>query len=168
MERKSANSIPRQEKISMKKAQATVKAAQSQATHALLKRMLNITDDPETINSQPKVLIKGDIRLRVAEPYAARRLVKGRYQIDTEGMQEPLHVLWMIEGNVLSHTVHDIEVAFDVRGTPAGETLTRQLTAQVTERGGQGCIVHSSVFVQIFVVNDDLTREIPLLNQTSL
>ena len=74
----------------------------------------------------------------------------------------------MIEGHVLSQTVHALEVAFDLRGTPAGETLTRQLTVQVMERGGQGCIVHSSVFVQIFVMNDDLTREIPLLNQISL
>jgi hypothetical protein len=168
MERKSANSIPRQEKSSMKKARATVKVAQSQATYALLKSRPPIPDASETINSQPKVIINGDIRLRVTEPYAARRPVKGHYQIDTEGMQEPLHVLWMIEGNVLSHTVHAIEVVFDVQGTPAGETLTRQLTAQVTDRGGQGCIVHSSVFVQIFVVNDDLTRETPLLNQISL
>lgn len=152
----------------MKKDRATVKVAQSQATHALLKSRPSIPDACETINSQPKVVIKGDIRLRVTELYAARRPVKGRYKIDTEGMQAPLHVLWMIEGNVLSHTVHTIEVAFDVRGTPAGETLTRQLTAQVTERGEQGCVVHSSVFVQIFVLNDDLTREIPLLNQTSL
>jgi hypothetical protein len=161
MERKSANCKPRQEKVSMNKARANVKAA-------LLKSRPSIPDASETINSQPKVAIKGDIRLRINEQYAARRPVKGRYQIDIEGMQEPLHVLWMIEGNVLSHTVHAIEVAFDVQGTPAGETLTRQLTAQVTDRGGQGCIVHSSVFVQIFVVNDDLTREIPLLNQTSL
>jgi hypothetical protein len=94
--------------------------------------------------------------------------VKGRYQIDIEGLQGPLHVLWMIEGNVLSHTVHALEVAFDVQGTPAGATLTRQLTAQVTERGGHGCIVHSSVFVQIVVVHDELTRTIPWLNQTSL
>src|SRR5258708_3107210 len=168
IEKRSDHIISRQEKSSMKKDRATVKVAQSQATHALLKSRPSIPDACETINSQPKVAIKGDIRLRVTELYAARRPVKGRYQIDTEGMQAPLHVLWMIEGHVLSHTVHDIEIAFDVRGIPAGETLTRQLTAQVTERGGQGCIVHSSVFVQIFVVNDDLTREIPLLNQTSL
>ena len=152
----------------MNKARANVKAAPSQTPHALLKSRPSIPDASETINSQPKVAIKGDIRLRINEQYAARRLVKGRYQIDIEGLQEPLHVLWMIEGHVLSHTVHAIEVAFDVQGTPAGETLTWQLTAQVTEGGGQGCIVHSSVFVQIFVVHDDLTREIPLLNQTSL
>jgi hypothetical protein len=83
-------------------------------------------------------------------------------------MQEPLHVIWIIEGNVLNHIVHAIDVAFDVRGTPAGETLTRVLTAQVTERNGQGCIVHSSVFVQISVVRDDLPIRDPALNNTSL
>jgi hypothetical protein len=70
-------------------------------------------------------------------------------------MQEPLHVIWIIEGNVLNHTVYSIDVEFDLRGTPVGETLTRLLSAQVTERNGQGCLVHSSVFVQILVVRDD-------------
>jgi len=107
----------------------------------------------------PRVVITGDIRLRVTESYAALRPVKGHYRIETEGMQEPLHVIWIIEGNVLNHTVHCIDVEFDMRGTPAGETLTRVLTAQVTERNGQGCIVHSSVFVQILVVSDDLPYE---------
>jgi hypothetical protein len=110
----------------------------------------------------PKVVIRGDIRLRVSESYAALRPIKGHYRIETEGMQEPLLVIWIIEGNVLNHTVHSIDVAFDLRGTPAGETLTRLLTAQVTDRNGQGCIVHSSVFVQIFVIRD------PALKKTSL
>ncbi len=116
---------------------------------------------PET-SGTPKVVIRGDIRLRVPESYAALRLVKGYYRIETEGMHEPFHVIWIIEGNVLNHTVHSIDVAFDVRGTPAGETLTRLLSAQVTDRNGQGCIVHSSVFVQIFVIRD------PALKKTSL
>ncbi len=110
----------------------------------------------------PKVLIQGDIRLQVTESYAALRPIKGHYRIETEGMQEPLHVIWIIEGKVLNHTVHSIDVTFDVRGTPAGETLTRLLTAQVTDRNGQGCIIHSSVFVQIFVIRD------PVLNNISL
>jgi hypothetical protein len=116
---------------------------------------------PET-GSVPKVVIKGDIRLRITESYAALRPVKGHYRIETEDLQEPLHVIWITEGNVLNHTVQSIEVAFDVRGTPAGETLTRLLTAQVTDGNGQGCIVHSSVFVQIFVTRD------PVLKKTSL
>lgn len=149
----------------MNRTLAHLKPVQSQATHTFLHCIphtldtLDISGDPEKINSDPKVFIKGDIRLRVTESYAALRPVKGRYQIETERMQEPLHVLWIIEGNVLSHTVHCIEVTFDMRGTPAGETVTRQLTAQVTERGGQGGIVHSSVFVQIFVANDELTHD---------
>jgi hypothetical protein len=72
-------------------------------------------------------------------------------------MEEPLHVIWIAEGHVLNHTVHAIDVAFDLRGRSAGETLTQLLTAQVTESNGQGCIVHSSVFVQIFVVKDELS-----------
>ena len=143
----------------MKRTLANIKSAQSQAKCALLHSTPSIPGDPEKSNSNPKVLIKGDIRLRVTESYAGRRPVRGRYTIETESMQRPLHIIWMIEGNVLNHTVHSIEVAFDVRGISAGETLTRLLTAQVTDRGGQGCIVHSSVFVQIFVVRDDLPYE---------
>jgi len=116
----------------------------------------------------PGVVITGDIRLRVTESYAAGRPVKGFYRIETEGMQEPLQVIWIIEGNVLKHTVRSIDVEFDVRGIPAGETLTRLLTAQVTERNGQGCIVHSSVFVQILVVRDDLRKCDLVLNTMSL
>ena len=115
----------------------------------------------------PKVLIQGDIRLRVTESYAAGRPVKGYYHIETVGMQEPLHVIWIIEGNVLNHTVNSIEVEFDVRAIPAGETLTRVFTAQVTDKNWQGCIVHSSVLIQIFVVQDDLCTSDVLLNSLS-
>ena len=140
----------------MNRTLANVKATQSQT---LLDNTTYIPGDSETSNSNPKVLIKGDIRMRVSELYAAIRPVKGRYRIETEGMQEPLHVFWMIEGDVLSHTAQCIEVAFDMRGIRAGETVTRQLTAQVMERGGQGGIVNSSVFVQIFVVRDDFPHD---------
>jgi len=85
-----------------------------------------------------------------------------------EGMREPLHVIWIVEGNVLNHTVHAIDIAFDMRGTPAGETLTRLLTAQVTESNEQGCIVHTSVFVQISVVEDDFPSRDSLLDNASL
>ena len=135
---------------------------------SFLKEVAQIPAMTPRTGGMPKVVIKGDIRLRVSESYAALRPIKGHYRIETERMQEPLHVIWMIEGNVLNHTVHAIDVAFDVRGTPAGETLTQVLTAQVTERNGQGCIVHSSVFVQIFVVRDDLPIRDPALNITSL
>jgi hypothetical protein len=87
---------------------------------------------------------------------AARRPVKGHYRIELEGIEGPLHVIWIAEGDVLNHTVHAIDIAFDMRGTPVGKTLTRLLTVEVTENNGQGCIIHSSVFVQISVVRDDL------------
>ena len=119
-------------------------------------------------DGMPGVVIIGDIRLRVTESYAAGGPVKGFYRIETEGMQERLQVIWIIEGNVLNHTVRSIDVEFDVRGIPAGETLTRLLTAQVTDRNGQGCIVHSSVFIQIFVVRDDLRKCDLVLNTMSL
>ncbi len=137
-----------------------VEPTQARAIQAsLLKEVSHVPARVPGTDGMPRVVITGDIRLRVTESYAALRPVKGHYRIETEGMQEPLHVIWMIEGNVLNHTVHSIDVEFDVRGTPAGETLTRVLTAQVTERNGQGCIFHSSVFVQILVVSDDLPYE---------
>jgi hypothetical protein len=116
----------------------------------------------------PKVLIRGDIRLRVTESYAASWPVKGHYSLETEGMLEPLQVIWIIEGTVLNHTVRSLDVEFDVRGIPAGESLTRMLTAQVTDKDGQGCIVHSSIFIQIFVVRDDLRTSDVLLKTLSL
>jgi hypothetical protein len=134
-----------------------VEPTQARAIQApLLKEVSRVPARVPGTDGMPRVVITGDIRLRVTESYAARRPVKGHYRIETEGMQEPLHVIWMIEGNVLNHTVYSIDVEFDVRGIPAGETLTRVLTAQVTESNGQGCIVHSSIFVQILVVSDDL------------
>jgi hypothetical protein len=140
-----------------------VEQASSLARQApLLKKGAHIPGTVPETGSVPKVVIRGDIRLRVPESYAALRPIKGYYRIETEGMQEPLHVIWIIEGNVLNHTVRSLNVEFDARGTPAGETLTRVLTAQVTDRNGRGCIVHSSVFVQIFVIRD------PALKKTSL
>ena len=144
-----------------------VKRMQGQSAHTGVQGRVDIPGDLATTNSSPKVVITGDIRLRVTESYAARRPVKGHYRIEIEGMQEPLHVIWIAEGNVLNHTVHAIDVAFDVRGTPAGETLTRLLTAQVTDGNGQGCIVHSSVFIQISVVRDDHPSRVLMLDNAS-
>jgi len=72
-----------------------------------------------------------------------------------EGMNEPSQVIWIIEGKVLNHTVRSLDVEFDMRGIPAGETLTRVLAVQVIETNGQERIVHSSIFIQIHVVLDD-------------
>ena len=133
----------------------------------LAKEILRFPRRIREIIGMPKVLIQGDIRLRVTESYAAGRPVKGHYRLEMDGMEEPLQVIWIIEGNVFNHTVRTIDVEFDVRGILAGETLTRVLTAQVTDKNGQGCIVHSSVFIQIFVVRDDLRTSDVVLNPMS-
>jgi hypothetical protein len=106
-------------------------------------------------DEMPGILIIGDIRLRVNEFDATHKLVTGHYRIETKGMQEPLHIIWMDEGNVLHHTGYAVDVAFDMRGIPAGKTLTRVLSAQVTDCNGRGRVVHCSVFVQILVVGND-------------
>ena len=147
---------------------ADVKRTQGQASHTGMHGRLYIPGDLAPTNSSPKVVITGDIRLRVTESYAALRPVKGHFRIEMEEMQEPLQVIWIAEGNVLNHSVHAIDIAFDMRGTPAGETLTRLLTAQVTESNEQGCIVHTSVFVQISVVEDDFPSRDSLLDNTSV
>ena len=125
---------------------------------SLLQEVSHIPGRVPGTDGMPRVVIQGDIRLRVTESFAALKPVTGHYRIETEGMQEPLQVIWIAEATVLDHTARSIDVAFDVRGIPAGETLTCLLTAQVTESNGQGCTVHSSVFVQIFVVRNELER----------
>lgn len=104
----------------------------------------------------PRVHIEGDIRLCVPESSVARRPVQGHYHIETEGLREPLQIIWMLEGKVLNYNQRSLDVEFDVSGIPAGETLTRVITVEVIETIGRACIVHSSVFIQIFVERDDL------------
>ena len=57
---------------------------------------------------------------------------------------------------MLTHSDGEIEIAFDMRGRTVGETLTRQLSVQVTALAGQGPIVCSSVFIQIVVVPNEI------------
>jgi hypothetical protein len=102
---------------------------------------------------QPMVIIKGDISLRVTESEAAHQLIIGRYHIETEGLQEPLHLLWYAEGKVLHRQARSTAIAFDLRGTPAGQTRICQVTVQVVERGGRGRVVQSGIFVQIVVTS---------------
>lgn len=130
-----------------------IKRAETQTS--LAEEVLRVPGNISGNDEMPGILITGDIRLRVNESNAALRLVMGHYRIETQGMQEPLHVIWMVEGNVLHHTAYSIDVAFDLRGMLAGETLTRVLSAQVTDCNGRGHIVLCSVFVQISVVKDD-------------
>src|SRR5437667_3294839 len=86
----------------------------------LAKEILRFPRRIREIIGMPKVLIQGDIRLRVAESYAAGRPVKGHYRLETEGMEEPLQVIWISEGTVFSHTVRSIDVEFDVRCSLTG------------------------------------------------
>jgi hypothetical protein len=77
-------------------------------------------------------------------------------------MYEPVQVIWIIEGNMLNQTVRSLEVEFDVRGTPPGETLTRVLTAQVLDINGQKRIVTTSIFIQTHVVGDEHLKVKPV------
>ena len=110
---------------------------------------------------QPMVIIKGEIGLRVTESEAARQPIIGRYHIETEGLQEPLHLLWYAEGKVLHPQARSTAIAFDLRGTPAGHTRICQVAVQVVERGVRGRVVQSGIFVQIVVTSDEDSNETP-------
>src|SRR6266581_2737497 len=71
----------------------------------LAKEILRFPRRIREIIGMPKVLIEGDIRLRVTESYAAGRPVKGHYRLEMYGMEEPLQVIWIIEGTVFNHPV---------------------------------------------------------------
>jgi hypothetical protein len=102
---------------------------------------------------QPMVIIKGAISLRVTESEAALQPVIGRYHIETEGLQEPLHLLWYAEGKVLHRQASSTAIAFDLRETPVGHTRIYQVAVQVVERGERGRVVQSGIFVQIVVTS---------------
>ena len=59
---------------------------------SFLKEVAQIPAMTPRTGGMPKVVIQGDIRLRVTESSAALRPIKGHYRIETEGMQEPLQV----------------------------------------------------------------------------
>ncbi|HJT59773.1 MAG TPA: hypothetical protein VJ761_24905 [Ktedonobacteraceae bacterium] len=133
------------------------RTAQARASQMFLAdKAMQHLDAREATNGMPKVMIKGDIRLRVTTAVAAHRPIKGSYRIDLEQMQEPLQVIWITEGKVIGHSVHNIDIEFDLRGVSAGETRTFVVSAHVTDRTGQGRIIHSSVFVQILVIGNEL------------
>jgi hypothetical protein len=157
------DNITRREKRSMSYTPEQIKRASSPAIQgSIAEQVLRMPDKIPENDDMPGIVITGNIRLRVTASYAALRPVTGYYRIETKGMQEePLHVIWMVEGNVLNHTANSIDVAFDMKGIRAGETLTRMLSAQVTDCNGHGRIFHCSVFVQIFVVKDDLIVKYP-------
>ena len=104
---------------------------------------------------QPKVLIKGDIRLCVTESEAGLHRITGHYCIETAGMREPMHTLWYAEGEVLSRQAKSTGVAFDVRGARAGVVRTYLVAVQAVESGVRGRVVLSGVFVQVVVTGDE-------------
>ncbi len=65
------------------------------------------------------------------------------HTIAVEGLQGPLHIIWIVDGHMLTHSDGEIEIAFDMRGRMVGETLTRQLSVQLSALAGPGllCIV---------------------------
>jgi hypothetical protein len=139
-----------------------VKQTQLPATQAsLVEGVQQIPGAIASTSRTPKVIIKGDIRLQVPESYAAFRSVKGSYSLDIEDMKDPLQVIWIAEGRVLNHQRKAIDIEFDMKGAKAGQRWTYLVTAQVTDQGGLGCVVHSSVFVQILVAEDDFPVAVP-------
>jgi hypothetical protein len=105
---------------------------------------------------QPKVLIRGDLRLYVTESEVTLKPIKGSYSIEMAGMQEPLHILWHAEGQVFRRQARSTDIEFDLRGTRAGQTRIYLVAVQVVERGVQGRVVQSGAFVHIFVTSNDL------------
>lgn len=99
----------------------------------------------------PSVVITGDLRLVVTEADAARGPITGSYRIQTQGMQEPLLVLWGAEGQVLSRQARATAITFAIPGTRAGQNVIASVQVQVTD---QRVSVVSGVFVQILVIAD--------------
>jgi hypothetical protein len=105
-------------------------------------------------DQKPKVLITGDLRLYVTESQAALQPIRGRYSIETGGMQEPLHVLWHAEGQVFCRQARVTDIEFDLRGAWAGQMRLYLVAVQVVERGMHGRVVQSGAFVHISVTSD--------------
>jgi hypothetical protein len=109
----------------------------------------------ELDREHPKVLITGDIRLRVTEAEAALHPITGHYSVQMTAMQEPVYTLWHAEGQVLHRQGRSTCVVFDMHGARAGETRIYLVAVQVAECGAQGRVVLSGVFVRVVVTGDD-------------
>jgi hypothetical protein len=109
-------------------------------------------------DSAPYLAIKGDLRVSVTEQEAAQGPIIRNYHLETGHMQEPLSVLWEVEGEVLPGTARSTDIAFDLSGVHAGQQRTYVVTVQLTEPDGQQRQV-SGTFVQIFVRPDSVLQE---------
>jgi len=112
----------------------------------------------EQDDSAPYLAIKGDLRAYVTEQEAAHGPIIRNYHLETDSMQEPLSVLWEVEGEILASTARSTDIAFDLSGVHAGQQQTYVVTVQLTEPNGQHRLV-SGTFVQIFVTPDSVLQE---------
>jgi hypothetical protein len=105
---------------------------------------------------QPKVLIRGDIRMCVSESEAILHPITGHFKIETEAIRKPQQVIWNAEGRVITGGATSTDIEFDVCGARAGQTRTYLVTVQVmrSESDGHCCII-SGVFVQIHVTGEE-------------
>ena len=99
----------------------------------------------------PQVVIRGDLQLSVTESEAAHGPITGHYCIETWEMQEPLHVCWGAEGQVLTRQARATDIAFEMPQAQAGQRWIYPVQAQVTD---QCTSIVTGVFVQIFVTAD--------------
>lgn len=97
--------------------------------------------------------IKGDLTIIVTEQAVARGPIIGRYTVETQGMREPLCVLWHAQdGKVLNGCARSTEIAFDLSGTRAGHLWTTVITVQVTDAEMRDAILEGT-FVQVRVID---------------
>ena len=96
--------------------------------------------------------------MSVTEQEAAQGPIIRNYHLETGYIQEPLSVLWEVEGEVLPSTARSTDIAFDLSGVHASQQQTYVVTVQLTEPDGQHRMV-SGTFVQIFVRPDSVLQE---------
>ncbi len=107
----------------------------------------------EENDRHPEASIKGDLGIIVTEQEVARGPITGRYTVETQDMREPLFVRWHAQhGRVLNRSARSTAIAFDLRGTQAGQIWTAVITAQVTDAETCDTIIKGT-FMQIRVVD---------------
>lgn len=107
------------------------------------------TSPPALQSVFPSVMITGDLQMVVAEADAAHGPITGSYRVETEGMQEPLLILWGAEGQVLNRQARATAITFDLTGMRAGQRMITSVQVQVTDRRMS---IVSGVFVQLLIV----------------
>jgi hypothetical protein len=107
----------------------------------------------EDRDRHPEASIKGDLGIIVTEQEVARGPIIGRYTVETQDMREPLFVRWHAQqGRVQNRAARSTAIAFDLRGTQAGQMWTAVITVQVTDAETSDTIIKGT-FVQICVMD---------------